>query len=279
MPIWKTSVGHHSKRITSHQAKKATTVQSLKHHNLSATQHRRRSWTPEQVFDGNYLKVLATVWKNIYDPTRTEWIDAAEDTLTSALATGALLSRPTTALSRCKYINWHLRSWSLPWRRWKARLTENYRHKWFWDKSIETKGRKDTYRYRVMDRATFITILPENEWYDPIEDDETKIKSLFVGLQFKEHSKYTTSPISKKRLWLHLSVVLLLRRICPDANMNTIQTADQWRQYTSPSIREGFSQIRKSGHFWLVTYRQPQKESENPGPTSPSLASVQDVGH
>ena len=68
-------------------------------------------------------------------------------------------------------------------------LTWYDRHKWFWDKSIETKGRKDTYRYRVIDQATDITILPEDEWYDPVEDDETKIKILFVGLPFKEHSK------------------------------------------------------------------------------------------
>ena len=63
------------------------------------------------------------------------------------------------------------------------------RHKWFWDKSIETKVRKDTYRYRVIEQATDITILPENEWYDPVEDEETKIEILFVGLPFKEHSK------------------------------------------------------------------------------------------
>ena len=64
-----------------------------------------------------------------------------------------------------------------------------YRHKWFWDKSIQTKGRKDTYRYRVVDQATEAIILPEDEWYDPVEDDETKIKILFVGLPFQEHSK------------------------------------------------------------------------------------------
>lgn len=75
---------------------------------------------------------------------------------------------------------------------------EFYRHKWFWDKSIETKGRKDTYRYRVIDQATDVTILPENEWYDPVEDDENKIKILFAGLAFKEHRKYisqTTLPV------------------------------------------------------------------------------------
>lgn len=78
----------------------------------------------------------------------------------------------------------------LPWSRRRAILTfECRRHKWFWDKSIETKGRKDTYWwYRVIDQATDITILPENEWSDPVEDDETRIKILFVGLPFKEHS-------------------------------------------------------------------------------------------
>lgn len=55
--------------------------------------------------------------------------------------------------------------------------------------SIETKGRKDTYRYRVIDQATDITILPENEWSDPVGDDETRIKILLVGLPFKEHGK------------------------------------------------------------------------------------------
>lgn len=65
---------------------------------------------------------------------------------------------------------------------------ECYREKWFWDKSIETKDRKDTFRYRVIDQATDTTILPENEWYDPADDDN-KIKILFVGLPFKDHRK------------------------------------------------------------------------------------------
>ncbi|KAL9138110.1 MAG: hypothetical protein Q9175_000678 [Cornicularia normoerica] len=218
MSISKTSAGHCSERTTSHQAKKATTVQPILHHNLSATENRRRSWTQEQLSNTNYLKVPASVWKNIHDPTRTEWIEAAENTLTSAVATGALSPRPNIGLVRV--------------------------HKWFWYKSIETNGRKDAYRYRVIDQATNITILPENEWYDPVEDDETKIKILFVGLPFKDH------------------IILLLRRICPDVNMDTIQTADQWRQYLSPSIREGFSQIRKS-----TTYGWPpivnRKKSHN----------------
>lgn len=160
-------------------------------------------------------------------------------------------------------------------------LTEKYRHKWFWDKSIETKGRKDTCRYRVIDQATLIRILPENEWYDPIEDDETKIKILFVGLPFKEHSKYTTSPISKKRLRLHLSVVRLLRRICPDANMNTIQTADQWRQYLSPSIRKGFSQIRKSATFgWLpIANRKKSRKTQLPLPPASPRYKTSAISH
>lgn len=70
--------------------------------------------------------------------------------------------------------------------------SNQHRHKWFWDNSIETKFRNDTYRYRVIDQATDITILPEDEEYDPM-DDETKIKILYVGLPFKDHRK-STSP-------------------------------------------------------------------------------------
>ena len=160
-------------------------------------------------------------------------------------------------------------------------LTENYRHKWFCDKSIETKGRKDTDRYRVIDRATLIRILLENEWYDPIEDDETEIKNLFVGLPFKEHSKYTTIPISKKRPRLHLSVVLLLRRICPDAKMNTIQTADQWRQHLSPSIREGFSQIGKSATFgWSpIANRKKSRKPQLPLPRASPRSETSAISH
>ena len=99
----KTSVGHRSKRTTSHQAQKAFTFQSLIrqiHHNLSATEHRKCSWTKEQLSDANFLKVPASVWKNIHDPARTEWIDAAEDTLTSALAANALTPAPVMGLVR-----------------------------------------------------------------------------------------------------------------------------------------------------------------------------------
>lgn len=225
MGISKTSADHRSKRTTSHHAKKATTVRSLLHHDLSATEHRRRSWTKDQLSDDNFLKVPATVWKNIHGPTRTEWIDAAEDTLTPVLAAGALRPRPMVGLTKVD--------------------------KWFWDKSIETQNRKDTYRYRVMELGTDVTILPEDEWIDPFEDDESKIKILFVGLSFKEHT------------------ILLLRRIVPDATMDAIKTADEWRQYLSPSIRQGFSQIkrtttygwappvgRKKGRKWTKKVRQ-----------------------
>ena len=98
MDISMTNAGRISKRNTSHQAKKATISRSLLHHNISMTEHRKRSWTPEQLSDTNYLKVPASVWKNIHDPTRTEWIDAAEDTLTPTLAAGALLSKPVVGL-------------------------------------------------------------------------------------------------------------------------------------------------------------------------------------
>lgn len=100
MGISKTGTGHRSKRTTSNYANKATTAQSLLHHHPSANEHRRRSWTKEQLSDDNYLKVPATVWKNIHDPTRTDWMDAAEDTLTPALAAGALLSSPSVGLAR-----------------------------------------------------------------------------------------------------------------------------------------------------------------------------------
>ena len=64
------------------------------------------------------------------------------------------------------------------------------RHKWFWDKSLETTCcRKDTYRYRVIESATDTTILPKDDWYDPVDDDESKIKILYVGLLFKDHRK------------------------------------------------------------------------------------------
>lgn len=225
MGISKTSMGHRNKRTTSHQRpKKNTSVQSVLHYDPSATERPRRSWTREQLSDTNYLKVPASVWKNIHDPRRTEWIDAAEDTLTSTLAAGALLSRPIVGLVRV--------------------------HKWFWDKSIETKGRKDTYRYRVIDQATDVTILPEDEWYDPVEDDENKIKILFAGLAFKEH------------------LILLLRRICPDASQDAIQTADEWGQYLAPSIRQGFSQIKKSTTYgWpRVANRKKRRNVQLPAP-------------
>ena len=94
----KKTAGHRSKRTTTHPAKKTTTVQSLLRHNVSTATPRKRSWTRDQLTDANYLKVPAIVWKNIHDPTRTEWLDGAADTLTPALAAGALLSRPNIGL-------------------------------------------------------------------------------------------------------------------------------------------------------------------------------------
>ena len=45
---------------------------------------------------------------------------------------------------------------------------------------------------------------------------------------------------------LFLSVILLLRRLCRDVNMDAIETGDGWRQYLAPSIRQGFAQIKQS---------------------------------
>ena len=64
---------------------------------------------------------------------------------------------------------------------------------------MKTKNGKDTYRYRVMDEATAITILPEDECYDP-EDDDSKIKILFAGLLFREHSKYSLEIYNQSNL-------------------------------------------------------------------------------
>lgn len=94
MGVSKTSAGHRSTKTTSHQAKKTPTIQSLIQQNLSATGHRKHSWTKEQLSDANFLKVPASVWNNIHDTARTEWIDAAEDTLTPALAATALTPIP-----------------------------------------------------------------------------------------------------------------------------------------------------------------------------------------
>lgn len=159
--------------------------------------------------------------------------------------------------------------------------SELYRHKWFCDRSIESTGGRDTYRYRVIDQATDFTILPEDEWQHPVED-ETKIKILFPGPGFKDHSEYnpqtstTKSTSGKKRLRLqYLQSFLLLRRVCPDADMKPVQSADEWRQYLPPSIQDAFSQVRTSTTSGWPTQRQPQEESELP---AHDLASVQEVG-
>ncbi|KAF6221713.1 hypothetical protein HO133_001681 [Letharia lupina] len=182
--------------------KTATTVQS---HNLSATEYRRRSWTQRPLSGANYLKVPASVWKNIHDPTRTERIDAAENTLASALAAGALTSIPIIGLVRV--------------------------HKWFWDKSIETKGRKDTYRYRVIDQATKSRSFQRTSGMTPSKTTRPKSKSYF---------------------------------------MNTIENADQWRQYLSPCIPEGFSQIKKSTTYgWsLIVNRKKSRNAQLPNPAA-----------
>lgn len=108
MDITKTSTGRCSKRSTGGHANKVNTLQSLllRHNiplpllprNIPATGRRRRSWTPEQLSDANYLKVPASMWKDIHGTSRTEWIDAAENTLTATLAAGALLSKPIVGL-------------------------------------------------------------------------------------------------------------------------------------------------------------------------------------
>ena len=61
-------------------------------------------------------------------------------------------------------------------------------HKCFWDRSIETKTRNDTYRFRVLEAAASNTTIGDelNPW-----DDTTMIKILYVSLGFKDHSEYT----------------------------------------------------------------------------------------
>ena len=110
MGISKTGAGHRSKSsaTTSHQhhAGKPLTLHYILHHIIAPgiKQQRKpkryRSWTPDQLSDANFLKVPAEVWKNIHDPSRTEWMEAGEDSLTKTLAAGALLSTPNVGL--CK---------------------------------------------------------------------------------------------------------------------------------------------------------------------------------
>ena len=65
---------------------------------------------------------------------------------------------------------------------------EHCSHKCFWDRSLETKTRSDTYRYRVLDSAASEATLGDE--LDP-EDDTKKIKILCVSLGFKDHSEHT----------------------------------------------------------------------------------------
>lgn len=151
------------------------------------------------------------------------------------------------------------------------------RHKWFWDRSIETYCHKDTYRYRVIDHNTNVSILPEDDEYYPFEDDESRIKILLVGLSFEEHCKFffkTPSPLSPPNLFkvqdlegqvpvlgekgensYHVSdsnifpVILLLRRVCPDASMEAIGSEDKLSRYLAPSIRAGLYQVRRSTSY------------------------------
>ena len=109
MGISKTRAGHRSESstTTSHHAGKPLTLHYILHHIIAPGMiqqqrqpKRYRSWTPDQLSDANFLKVPASVWKNIHDTSRTEWMEAGEDSLTKTLAAGASLSTPIVGL--CK---------------------------------------------------------------------------------------------------------------------------------------------------------------------------------
>lgn len=111
----------------------------------------------------------------------------AEDTLTPTLAAGTSFYKPFFRLARVSVYS-------------RSQVESNadfdyHRDKPFWDGSIETKSPKgrngqDTYRYRIIDQATGDTILPKNENFDDLGDDEPTIKILCASLRFEEHSKY-----------------------------------------------------------------------------------------
>lgn len=135
------------------------------------------------------------------------------------------------------------------------------RPKWFWDCSVETKDRKDTYRYRVIDADVNISILPLPEDDGPdLMDDDSMIKILSVGLPFKDHRAYIPkrcSNLQRRDSDSHHSVIMLLRRICPDPNMDPIKNEDEWEDYLAPSIRQGFYAIRRSTtHGWAHTVKR-----------------------
>ena len=71
-------------------------------------------------------------------------------------------------------------------------------HKCFWDRSLETKTRNDTYRYRVLDSAASEATIGDE--LDP-EDDTRKIKILYVSLGFKDHSEYIPKPFLNDPSW------------------------------------------------------------------------------
>ena len=108
MGISNIGAGHRSKSstTTNHHTGKPLTLHYILHHIIAPgieqpqRPKRYRSWTPDQLSDANFLKVPASVWKNIHDPSRTEWMEAGEDSLTKTLAAGALLSTPNVGL--CK---------------------------------------------------------------------------------------------------------------------------------------------------------------------------------
>ena len=99
-------VGRRSKSTPSYQTDEPLTLHSILQHIISRSnehhgrQRPRHSWTREQLSDANFLKVPASMWKNIYDPMRTEWVEAAKESLTATLAAGALISTPNVGL--CK---------------------------------------------------------------------------------------------------------------------------------------------------------------------------------
>lgn len=147
MAISKTRAAHLCTSIACHQAE---------------TDNCRRSRTQARLSDPNYLRVPDSVWNRIHYNNKIDkdYMAAGENTLTTALAADTT-SSPMIGLIKV--------------------------HKCFWDRSLETKTRNDTYRYRVLDSAASDATLGDD--LDP-EDDIKKIKILYVSLGFKDHSEY-----------------------------------------------------------------------------------------
>lgn len=111
-----------------------------------------------------------------------------------------------------------------------------------------------------MNRTTARTTKPRSKSYT--SDCPSKTTVRFPPLKILH-----PSPISKKKdSDSAFSVILLLRRICPDASMSPIKTDDEWKQYLAPSIRQGYWQIRRSTTYgWPPTVNR--KKSRNTGRT------------